>query len=489
MGMGIGMVQYWRAGEIDRVMEKEQQVQSLERGIFELNALSNDVSSYPQDARPQQQWLEKYKSVHQELENISADNESQILILQDIHAVHDKLGTLYEKLGDGASDERVEGRAERRRQISGLLLVYMQQMLASTQRLSEMNRKQVNEVRRYSNELIFAMIIALTLLTGLFAYLIGRGITRPIKLLKDGTEVVAGGELGYRFGRLADNEIGELSESFDSMVNKLQQTMTSRDEMEVKVAERTRELSEAYKRLQELDRMKSIFLSSMSHEMRTPLNAIIGFTSLVEQGMAGKVNEEQMEHLHRSLAASRHLLQLVQEAIDVSEIEAGTIKPEVESVALADLAAEAMQEIRAKAEKKSLQLLIDAPEGLAIRTDRLRLRQCMVNLLSNAEKYSERGTITLSVCKGDGDTVTISVTDTGIGIGKEDAATLFTPFTRLDSPLRVVAGGTGLGLYITRRIVTGLLGGEIFLESVPGQGSTFGMRLPTAINPGLADTL
>jgi len=464
-------------------------VQGLERGIFDLNILSNDVSNHPLERRSQQQWLEKYQGVHALLEHIKAENEQQQLVLQDIHAVHDLLGGLFEKLKSGLLQGGVVGAIERREQAGSLLLIYMQQMLTSTQQLSELNKMRVTQIREYSRDLTFAILIALTLLMVGFSFFMGRRITRPLESLKKGAETIAAGNLHYRLGDISNDEIGELSASFNRMLDSLLETMTSRDEMEVKVAERTRELSEAYKRLQELDRMKSIFLSSMSHEMRTPLNAIIGFTSLVEQGMAGKVNEEQMEHLHRSLAASRHLLQLVQEAIDVSEIEAGTIKPEVESVALADLAAEAMQEIRAKAEKKSLQLLIDAPEGLAIRTDRLRLRQCMVNLLSNAEKYSERGTITLSVCKGDGDTVTISVTDTGIGIGKEDAATLFTPFTRLDSPLRVVAGGTGLGLYITRRIVTGLLGGEIFLESVPGQGSTFGMRLPTAINPGLADTL
>ena len=453
-------------------------VQGLERGIFDLNILSNDVSNHPLERRSQQQWLEKYQGVHALLEHIKAENEQQQLVLQDIHAVHDLLGGLFEKLKSGLLQGGVVGAIERREQAGSLLLIYMQQMLTSTQQLSELNKMRVTQIREYSRDLTFAILIALTLLMVGFSFFMGRRITRPLESLKKGAETIAAGNLHYRLGDISNDEIGELSASFNRMLDSLLETMTSRDEMEVKVAERTQELLEANEHLQELDRMKSLFIASMSHEMRTPLNAMIGFTSLVREGVAGEVNEQQKGHLHRSLEASRHLLQLIQEAIDVSELEAGTIKPRIESVSLGDLAEEAMQEIEPKAGKKSLQLLIDVPEGLAINTDRQRLRQCMVNFLSNAVKYSERGTITLSASKPDQDTVMISVTDTGIGIGKEDATTLFAPFIRLDSPLTVAAGGTGLGLYITRKIATELLGGEVFVESTPGHGSTFSMRLP-----------
>lgn len=251
-----------------------------------------------------------------------------------------------------------------------------------------------------------------------------------------------------------------------------------KDELEEKVAERTEELKEANKTLLELDRLKSLFISSMSHEMRTPLNAIIGFTSVVEQGMTGEVNEQQKEQLHRSLEASRKLLQIVQEAIDLSEIEAGFVKPEFQIVSILSLAEDAMQKIRAKAEKKSLQLNIDVPKELTINTDRHRFEQCVMNLLTNAEKYTESGSITLSANRADQGTVIINVTDTGIGISKDDKGKIFAPFHRLDSPLSVVAGGTGLGLYLTRKICTSLLQGEVSVESTLGKGSVFALRLP-----------
>ncbi len=255
--------------------------------------------------------------------------------------------------------------------------------------------------------------------------------------------------------------------------------------LEKKVAERTAELEEANRKLLEIDRLKSLFIASMSHELRTPLNSIIGFSSILLKEWLGPLTGEQKENLATVLRAGKLLLALINDVIDVSKIEAGLIDVHLDEFDLFDVVTEAVTALEGEAQEKGLDLRADSLH-LRMVADRRRLLQCLLNLLTNAVRYTEKGWISLSgaLVGGEapetaaGSCVEIVVADTGIGIREADAAKLFEPFVRLESPLRVKVAGTGLGLYLTRKLARDVLGGDISCTSEYGRGSKFALTIP-----------
>jgi len=237
----------------------------------------------------------------------------------------------------------------------------------------------------------------------------------------------------------------------------------------------------ANQELKAMDKLKSMFIASMSHELRTPLNSIIGFSGLLLQGVSGSLNEKQLDSMQRINRAGNHLLGLISDVIDISKIEAGRIDAYPEQVSLKEVVEDAVESIRPLADAKGLKLevSIDDPEDSwpEMTTDRKRLMQCLLNYLSNAVKFTEQGMVTLTVSVN-GDRVEISVTDTGIGISEKDLPRLFEAFERLDTHLRIKAGGTGLGLYLTKKIAYEILHGSVSVESRINEGSTFRLEFP-----------
>lgn len=265
--------------------------------------------------------------------------------------------------------------------------------------------------------------------------------------------------------------------------------------LEHKVDERTAELQAALVRAEAADRIKSAFLATMSHELRTPLNSIIGFTGIVLQGLAGPLNPEQTKQLGMVRGSARHLLELINDVLDISKIEAGQLEVRAEPFVLSDTIDRVVASVRPLAEKKNLSVSVNRAEAPAqIVGDRRRVEQILINLLSNGIKFTERGGVTLTVeparlpLAGDADgsnasprpAVGLRVTDTGIGIKPADLAHLFQPFRQIDTGLSRQHEGTGLGLAICRRLAE-LMGGQITARSEWGRGSEFRVVLP--LNP------
>ncbi|OGP59911.1 MAG: hypothetical protein A2V65_07080 [Deltaproteobacteria bacterium RBG_13_49_15] len=249
-----------------------------------------------------------------------------------------------------------------------------------------------------------------------------------------------------------------------------------RDHLEDLVQKRTEDLAQANLRLQELDRLKSMFIASMSHELRTPLNSIIGFTGIILMGMSGEINAVQKKQLGMVKSSANHLLDLINDVIDVSKIEAGKTDLSIDTFDLSDLALEVKESFAVAASGKGLNLEFQAGSEVKVTSDRRRVRQILVNLVGNAVKFTETGTVAVFAAKTDGG-VTIKVRDTGVGMHRADMEKLFEAFTRIHIHNRPLVEGTGLGLYLSRRIAA-LLGGEITAESEPGQGSEFILSLP-----------
>lgn len=256
-------------------------------------------------------------------------------------------------------------------------------------------------------------------------------------------------------------------------------------------------LQDANQRLQELDRLKSMFIASMSHELRTPLNSIIGFSSIILNEWIGPLNEEQKENLSTVLRSGKHLLSLINDVIDVSKIEAGKLDTYTDTFDLNSILEEALTLFKKEIGDKQLGITVSAFHYQMI-TDRRRLLQCIVNIIGNAIKYTPQGTITVSARLLDSREiwnvaelaavegkayVEITVIDTGVGIREEDAGKIFQPFMRLDSPIKSSVKGTGLGLYLTKKIITDVLNGAISVRSKFEKGTTVSIIIPAQNEP------
>ena len=254
------------------------------------------------------------------------------------------------------------------------------------------------------------------------------------------------------------------------------ENVRSYQELEKRVRERTAELADANLRLQELDRLKSMFIASMSHELRTPLNSIIGFTGIILMGMSGELSAAQRKQLGMVKKSAGHLLELINDVIDVSKIEAGKAELNMETFDIGELIHDVKESFAVIAADKGLRLEWNADGKVEVSSDRRRVRQILVNLVGNAVKFTESGAVAISLSRA-GEGVSIKVRDTGVGMQREDMAKLFEAFSRITIQGRPVVEGTGLGLYLSRRIAE-LLGGDITAESEPGRGSEFTLYLP-----------
>jgi signal transduction histidine kinase len=254
-------------------------------------------------------------------------------------------------------------------------------------------------------------------------------------------------------------------------------------ELEERVKERTSQLAEANHELERANRRKSAFLANMSHELRTPLNAIIGFSEIMIDTELGSVDADtQAEFLVNIHASGRHLLGIINDLLDLSKVEAGKMDIYPQTLELFDTLRSCVETIRPLAVKKDVALTLSCAERAHAWGDPSRVKQIVINLLSNAVKFTPPGGSVSVTADGDVREVRIAVRDTGIGIKPEDQAVIFDEFRQVDAARTRQYEGTGLGLALVKRMVE-LQGGNVSLESVPGEGSCFTVTLPAAKAP------
>ena len=298
--------------------------------------------------------------------------------------------------------------------------------------------------------------IALALALG---YAISWSLIAPVKQIEAHLDRVAGGDFTPRVEVANRDELGALAAN----VNRT-----------------TEELGRVYQQLESFSRNKSQFLASMSHELRTPLNAIIGLTEMMVTNAARFGTEKAQEPLQRVNRAGTHLLGLINQVLDLSKIEAGKLELNPQTVQLAPLIEEVIGTARQLAEQNKNRLVVEAQENLgSITVDPMRLRQVLLNLLSNACKFTKEGEVKLRARRVGRwpRLIELSVSDTGIGMTPEQQAKLFEEFTQADATTAQRFGGTGLGLAIARKLAR-MMGGDVTVTSEPGKGSAFTVRLP-----------
>jgi signal transduction histidine kinase/DNA-binding response OmpR family regulator len=345
--------------------------------------------------------------------------------------------------------------------------------------------------RLKSYALISAAVLLISLVVALLISRISqRVVSEPVVQLAQTVRIVSR-EKNYSIRAATTenrDEVSTLIESVNEMLEQIQQRdsalQEARNELEDRVRERTTQLATAN---QELDlrnreveratRLKSKFLASMSHELRTPLNAIVGFSDLLAEQTAGELNDKQKRFVNHIKQGSAHLLQLINDILDLSKIEAGQLELRSERFQINDALPEVLSTIRPLAMAKQITVQYTPAADFLLYADRVRFKQILYNLLSNAVKFTPKGGQITIQCTSDGDFISTSVTDTGIGIRTDDQRMIFEEFRQVEGEEGATQEGTGLGLSITKRLVE-QQGGKISLTSELGKGSRFTFTLP-----------
>jgi len=328
--------------------------------------------------------------------------------------------------------------------------------------------------------LVQAALVLMCLTIGLLLagfVLLQRRVTRPVGELASAANRAEGGDYGGRVSVRGKDEIGQLARAFNQMSSAIESDIGGREKAATELAQ-AREAADA------ANHAKSAFLANMSHELRTPMNAILGYSEMLMEDAVDEGNEESAADLQKIHSAGKHLLALINDVLDLAKVEAGKMDVHLERFSLRPMLEEVATTVDTLVKKNDNRLRLEVDPSLGeMRADITKVRQALFNLLSNAAKFTHQGEIGLRVraVQEEGvNWVLMSVSDSGIGIPPEKLGHVFEEFSQAEESTSRNYGGTGLGLPISRRFCQ-MMGGDILVESTPGEGSTFTIRLPLEV--------
>jgi len=403
-----------------------------------------------------------------DLQNGSEERDTPALDLPELKAMRDQIDTEWQNVLPtldhlfASNPDTYESEVIVVDDASSKIPVHTDQLTQSLDLIS-------TQQRDYGQSISGIVVLLLVITAGAASIIVLQSV-RSINRLAETAQNFANGNLKARANTHTMNEIALVGNTFNQMADKIDHLIQDLEQQVIAA-------DQARARAEKSDQVKSSFLASMSHELRTPLNAIINFSKFVVKGVMGPVTDQQAEALNKVVQSGKHLLSLINDVLDISKIESGSLNLFMEqNIDIGEILRQTGQLSEALLESKPVQLEMDIASDLPhITTDRQRLRQIVTNLLSNACKFTEDGVIKFKASYHDNE-LQVSVEDTGPGIAAEDYDLVFESFKQTSTGLRQ-GSGTGLGMPISKNL-TEALGGKLWFESVVGKGSTFYMTLP-----------
>jgi signal transduction histidine kinase len=470
-------------------------VAALITGIAGGNIIQNFERTYLQES------LAEYS---EKTFSILTASALEAVVIQDIPF----LDTIVKQVTDGDPDiaqlkiENQDGQVLidwKRAEAARSPMVFKKRLMVGEQSFGKMDivldsQRLNDEINEHILKVRFLFVLILLGLAALLIVGMHFVVIRPIRQINQRLIGLAKGDLDSRLKISAAQELERLGESHE----KLEEYSRT---LEEQVKLRTKQLGEAVKEAEvaktsaeEANRAKSAFLANMSHELRTPLNAIIGYSEMLKEEAVESESlgaDEVVPDLEKITSAGRHLLSVINDVLDLSKIEAGKMTVFIEAIPVKDMVANLVDMIQPKIIEKANTLEVEVdPDLTTMHADVTKVRQSILNLLSNASKFTEKGAVKFKVSKFTRDAepfVSFSVTDSGIGMTPEQIAKLFRPFSQADNSTTRKFGGTGLGLTITRHFCQ-MMGGDVLVESEYGKGSTFTIILPLEVKDPQSQT-
>ena len=486
----IVMMLFMALYRVSRAIEESNIAGELMATAFERSILKSDYLRTNSE-KSKEQWLDRHSQMRRllnfALEKFGKSEDKKLIkeMLKDLEFAGENFLGIVENREKRKFDADSAGLSqETEDRLVSQLEKNLYDKILNLNTMHEAAGRRLWSALRLAGGVIISSIAILAVAVIVNSWTMGRALASRIGRLRDGVSVIGGGDLDHRVGIEGNDELAELSGAFNAMTAKLRRSYS---DLEKEIADRMQveeALREAKEASETANRAKSQFLANMSHELRTPMNTFLGVLQLLLGGNVGPLETKQRELLEMADKSGHFLLQVISDILDLSKIEAGKLPIMEKPFPLRACFSSTIGLFAADAQQKGLDLTFavapDVPDTLI--GDFLRLRQVLINLVGNAIKFTERGSIEVKVAAGSEIAAgkrefVFVVTDSGIGIPADKKHLLFSPFSQADDSNTRSYGGTGLGLAISRQIV-GMMGGTISFESTEGLGSTFSFTVP-----------